>query len=170
MRFVYNGTNPAEKTLGALRLRRVGDRVYHRNFPISKILSMSEKSVFTRIIEGEIPCYKVYEDEHVIAFLDINPIALGHTLVVPKVQIDHFDEVPEPYYSAVWAAVKKLSPVLSSAMGTKRTGVIVAGFDVPHAHIHLVPAYETSDMNPANARKREDVEMREVLEKITKLL
>ena len=69
-------------------------------------------SIFTKIMKGEIPSYKVYEDEHVFAFLDIFPVKLGHTLVVPKVEIDYFVDVPEPHYSAVFIAAKKLAPAI----------------------------------------------------------
>lgn len=77
---------------------------------------MSDQSVFSRIISGEIPCYKVYEDEHSFAFLDINPVAPGHVLVVPKIEIDHFYEVPDPYYQAVFAAAKKLAPAIRESV------------------------------------------------------
>lgn len=78
---------------------------------------MSEPSVFSRIISGEVPCYKVYEDESVLAFLDINPVRPGHVLVVPKVQIDHFYEVPDQEYLSVFAAAKKLAPAILEAVG-----------------------------------------------------
>lgn len=77
---------------------------------------MSEQSLFTRIVSGEIPCYKIYEDECTFAFLDINPVRPGHVLIVPKIEIDHFFEVPEPYYSAVFATAKKLAPAIREAV------------------------------------------------------
>jgi len=99
-----------------------------------------QDSIFTKIIKGEIPCHKVYEDEHTLAFLDIEPLAPGHTLVVPKVQVDQVDELPAEDYQALMATVQKVSRHLRTTLGTKRCVIQVLGFDVPHAHIHIIPA------------------------------
>ena len=104
-------------------------------------------SIFTKIMKGEIPSYKVYEDEHVFAFLDIFPVKLGHTLVVPKVEIDYFVDVPEPHYSAVFIAAKKLAPAIQRATGCKRIGTAVIGLEVPHFHYHLIPLTKVSDLD-----------------------
>lgn len=98
-----------------------------------------EQSIFTKIINGEIPCHKIYEDERTIAFLDIHPTQPGHTLVVPKTQIDHFDDLGDEDYMAVWRTVKKIAKAQDKVFGKARVGVKVMGFDVPHAHVHVLP-------------------------------
>ena len=95
-------------------------------------------SVFTKIINGEIPCYKIYEDDKTFAFLDINPETKGHTLVVPKNEVDKIYELPDEDYQALMATVKKLSKHLEDKLG-QRTLWKVVGTDVPHAHVHLEP-------------------------------
>ncbi len=104
-----------------------------------------EDSIFTKIIKGEIPCHKVYEDEHTIAFLDIHPVQPGHTLVVPKVQVDHFEDLDDAHYQAVWATVKKVSRAQKATYSPNRIGLQVIGLDVPHAHIHVYPFNTLSD-------------------------
>jgi histidine triad (HIT) family protein len=98
-----------------------------------------QESVFTKIIKGEIPAHKVYEDDKTLAFLDIHPIQPGHTLVIPKVQIDHLWDLPDDYYQTVMAATKKVALQLREKLGVKRVGVQVIGIDVPHAHVQLIP-------------------------------
>ena len=98
-------------------------------------------SIFTKIINGEIPCYKIVEDEHHFAFLDINPIAEGHTLVVPKKEVDYIFELDDEVLSKLNIFAKKVALAIDDALGTIRTGMIVEGLEVPHAHIHLVPIY-----------------------------
>lgn len=104
-----------------------------------------EDSIFTKIIKGEIPCHKVYEDTEVIAFLDIHPIRPGHVLVVPKAQVDHFDELPPRDYQAVFLAVQRVATRLKAVLGAKRACIRVEGFDVPHAHVHVIPCNEPAD-------------------------
>ncbi|MBQ2672949.1 MAG: HIT domain-containing protein [Methanobrevibacter sp.] len=99
-------------------------------------------SVFTKIINGEIPCYKIYEDDKTFAFLDIHPETPGHTLVVPKKEIDRIYDLPEEDYNALMSTVKKLSTHMEKITG-KRTLWKVVGTDVPHAHVHLEPLDET---------------------------
>lgn len=89
-------------------------------------------SIFTRIIQGEERSYRVYEDDLVFAFLTRDAIRLGHTLIVPKVEVDYFVEVPEPYYSAVFVAAKPLSKAIHAATGCRRVGTVIPGWDVPH--------------------------------------
>ena len=109
-------------------------------------------TIFTKIINGEIPSYKVAEDEHNYAFLDINPLAKGHTLCVPKVETDYiFDLEPERMASLTLFA-QKVARAQKSALGCKRVGVAVLGFDVPHAHIHLVPMDSEATLNFKNER------------------
>ena len=99
-------------------------------------------SIFTKIINGEIPCYKIYEDDKTLAFLDINPETKGHTLVVPKNEVDKIYELPEEDYNALMQTVKKLSQNMEKVL-EKRTLWKVIGTDVPHAHVHLLPYDET---------------------------
>ena len=107
---------------------------------------MSEPSIFTRIINGEIPAYKIYEDDRVIAFLDLHPQNPGHTLVVPKVQIDHIWDLSNIDYDYLWQVVRKLGSHIRKVIGSPRVGVVVEGFGVPHTHVHLVPIYHGNDL------------------------
>ncbi|MBQ2660621.1 HIT domain-containing protein [Candidatus Saccharibacteria bacterium] len=99
-------------------------------------------SIFTKIIQGEIPCYKIYEDDKTIAFLDIHPETKGHTLVVPKKEIDKIYDLPDEDYQALMRTVQKLSKHLETKLGA-RTLWKVIGTDVPHAHVHLLPYDKT---------------------------
>lgn len=109
-------------------------------------------TIFTKIINGEIPSYKVAEDDENYAFLDINPLAKGHTLCVPKVETDYiFDLSPERMASLTLFA-QRVAKAQKAALGCKRVGVAVLGFDVPHAHIHLVPMDSEATLNFKNER------------------
>lgn len=96
-------------------------------------------SIFTMIIKGEIPCHKVYEDDRIFAFMDIHPIQPGHVLVVPKVQVDQFQDLPEEDYVALWSAVKKIAKKQKEVLKRGRVGIHVVGVDIPHAHVHVFP-------------------------------
>ncbi len=98
-----------------------------------------QPSIFTQIINGEIPCHKIYEDDRTIAFLDIHPTQPGHVLVVPKVQVDHFDDLDDVDYQALWATVKMVAKAQKKVFGRTRVGIHVIGLDVPHAHVHVLP-------------------------------
>ena len=98
-----------------------------------------QDSIFTKIIKGEIPAHKVYEDELTIAFLDINPTRYGHTLVLPKKQVDQYIDLPDEDYAALWRTVKKVAQKLRDELKTERVGVVIKGVDVPHTHVHLLP-------------------------------
>lgn len=104
-------------------------------------------SVFTKIIQGEIHCYKIYEDDKTIAFLDIEPEAEGHTLVVPKIEVEKVYELPEEYYQAVMATVKRLAQHMEAVLG-ERMQIKVVGIDVPHAHVHILPASQVLAKEP----------------------
>lgn len=101
-------------------------------------------TIFTKIIQGEIPCYKIAENESHIAFLDINPVAEGHTLVVPKKEIDYLFDLPDSLLTDTILFAKKVALAMDLALKPNRTGVILDGREVPHAHIHLVPIYSDS--------------------------
>lgn len=107
---------------------------------------MQEQSVFTRIINGEIPAHKIYEDDRVIAFLDTYPQAEGHTLVVPKKQVDHIWDLDDDEYLYLWEVVKKIGNHVREVIGSPRVGISVEGFGVPHVHVHIVPIYHGNDL------------------------
>jgi len=101
-------------------------------------------TVFTKIIKGDIPCYKIAENDTHFAFLDINPIARGHTLVVPKREIDYFFDLSDELLADTMVFAKKIASAIDSSLSPIRTGIIVEGLEVPHAHLHLVPIYKES--------------------------
>ncbi|HPE86871.1 MAG: HIT family protein [Bacteroidales bacterium] len=96
-------------------------------------------SIFSKIVTGEIPCHKVAEDENYLAFLDINPLAKGHTLVIPKKETDYIFNLGINEYSGLWVFAQKVARAIDAVIPCKRVGVAVLGLEVPHAHIHLVP-------------------------------
>ena len=104
-------------------------------------------SIFTRIINGEIPCYKVAEDENYFAFLDINPLAKGHTLVVPKQEVDYIFDLDDQTLAGMMVFAKKVAKKIGSKIDCKRVAVVVLGLEVPHAHIHLVPINSENDVD-----------------------
>ena len=108
-------------------------------------VNMPDPSIFTKIVRGEIPSHKVYEDDKTLAFLNIYPSVPGHVLVVPKVQVDHLDDLDEETYLAVMTTVRKVMKRIKEVLGTERACVKVAGFDVPHAHVHVVGCNTTAD-------------------------
>jgi histidine triad (HIT) family protein len=96
-------------------------------------------SIFTKMIKGEVPAHKVYEDEKTMAFLDIYPIVRGHTLVIPKNQVDNIWDLPDEDYQAVMTTVKKVAQRLEKVLNPSRVGIKIMGTDVPHAHVHVIP-------------------------------
>ena len=107
-------------------------------------MSMKD-SIFTKIINGDVPAYVIYEDERTIAFLDINPVQYGHTLVVPKTQIDCLEDLEDEDYEAVMKTVRRLCLHLKEELQVERVCLKVEGFDVPHAHVHLIPCDTAAD-------------------------
>ena len=103
-------------------------------------------TIFSRIIAGEIPCYKVAEDEKNFAFLDINPVNRGHVLVVPKTENDYIFNLSDDDYASLTMFARRVAKALEQAVECKRVGVAVIGLEVPHAHIHLIPIVEEKDM------------------------
>ena len=108
---------------------------------------MMPDSIFTKIIKGEIPCYKIAEDDRFIAFLDVFPIKKGHTLVVPKAQIDYLFDLDDSLLSDLMVFAKKVAQKMERAIPCERIGVAVIGLEVPHAHIHLVPLDAVGDID-----------------------
>ena len=106
---------------------------------------MSQDSVFSKIVSGEIACYRVYEDELTMAFLDIHPIQPGHTLVIPKKQVKYLWDLDEETYQAVMMTAKKVALQLRQVIGVPYIGEEVVGIDVPHAHVHLIPFSTTNE-------------------------
>jgi len=123
-------------------------------------------SLFTRIIQGEIPCHKILENESYLAFLDIRPINPGHTLVIPKKEIDYLFDLEDDLLSGLMVFSKKVASMIKAAMPCERIGVMVAGLEVPHAHIHLIPMFKISDLNFANAQSASNEELAEIAQKI----
>ncbi len=111
-------------------------------------------SVFSKIAAGEIPSYKVAEDENYYAFLDINPIAEGHTLVIPKKEVDYIFDLDSETYLGLCAFARKVAVALKSAIPCKRIGVAVLGMEVPHTHIHLVPLQSEKDLDFSAEKKQ----------------
>jgi len=107
-------------------------------------------SIFSRIIAGELPCYKVYEDEHFFAFLDIRPVVKGHTLVIPNNEVDYIFDLDSEEYIGLMLVAKKIAKALKSVVPCSRIGVAVVGLEVPHTHVHLMPINAVSDMNFKN--------------------
>jgi histidine triad (HIT) family protein len=113
-------------------------------------------SIFTKIVNGEIPCYKIAEDENHLAFLDVNPLVQGHTLVIPKKETDYIFDIDSEEYKNLWAFAQKVAKAVGKGVPCKRVGVAVIGLEVPHAHIHLIPMNHVSDMNFANPKQKFD--------------
>ena len=104
-------------------------------------------TIFSRIVAGEIPCHKVAENEEFFAFLDIKPVAKGHTLVIPKAEVDYLFDIDDPKLGRMMAFAKRVARAQEAAITCKRVGLAVMGLEVPHAHIHLIPITKESDMN-----------------------
>ena len=110
-------------------------------------------TVFSKIVAGEIPCYKVAEDKDFLAFLDINPLAKGHTLVIPKKEVDYIFDLDPETYTGLMAFARRVAKALKKAIDCQRVGVAVLGMEVPHTHVHLIPLQKESDMNFSNPKK-----------------
>lgn len=124
-------------------------------------------TIFSRIINGEIPCYKIGEDENFFAFLDINPVNWGHTLVVPKKETDYIFDIEDDELAAMTLFAKRVAKAIRAAMPCRKVGVTVLGLEVPHAHIHLVPLKTEGDMDFHNKIENPDPEkMKQIAEAI----
>ena len=126
-------------------------------------------TIFTKIINGEIPCYKVAEDEKYFAFLDINPLRAGHTLVVPKEETDYVFDLDDESVSGLMVFSKKVAAAIKTVFPCNRIGVAVLGLEVPHTHVHLIPMDTMEDVNFKNPKLKFSAgEFREMAEKISK--
>src|SRR4051812_31897280 len=110
-------------------------------------------TIFSKIVKGEIPGYKIAEDESYFAFLDISPLVKGHTLVIPKQETDYIFDINDDKYKGLWLFAKKIGKAIKQAIPCERIGITVIGLEVPHAHIHLIPINRMADMNFANPKK-----------------
>jgi histidine triad (HIT) family protein len=104
-------------------------------------------TIFSKIVNGEIPCYKVYEDHEFLAFLDAFPVSKGHVLVIPKKETDYIFDIEDQSYARMWQFAKKISKALKLSVSCERIGISVIGLEVAHAHIHLLPINSLEDMN-----------------------
>lgn len=127
-------------------------------------------SIFTKIIKKEIPAYIIDENDYFISILDINPIKLGHTLIIPKVQIDYFFDIDNDLLSKTMPYCKKISTAIKKAIECERIGLSIIGLEVPHAHIHLIPINSINDMNFNNAKPISKDEMIKIKNKIKSFL
>lgn len=123
-------------------------------------------TIFSKIIAWEIPSFKIYEDEYTYVFLDIFPQQPGHTLIVPKIEIDHFADLPEPYYSAMFQAAKKLAPVLQGVTGCTRICTMFVWYDIPHCHYHLIPTNNSAEVCIVQKPQADMTELKIMQEKI----
>lgn len=125
-------------------------------------------TIFTKIINGELPAYKVAENEKFLAFLDISPIAKGHTLVIPKTEVDYMFNIEDELLAEMWLFAKKVALKIENAIPCQRVGVAVIGLEVPHAHIHLVPINHVGDINFSQPKLSfTQEEMKDICDKIS---
>lgn len=124
-------------------------------------------TIFSKIVKGEIPCYKVAENDKFFAFLDINPLREGHTLVIPKQEIDYLFDIDDDNLAEMIKFSKKVAKAIEKVISCKRVGVVVLGLEVPHAHIHLIPINDEADVSFSKPRvKLSNEEMEAIAEKI----
>lgn len=123
-------------------------------------------SVFTKIINGELPSYKVHEDELTISILALDQVNPGHVLVIPKQEVNHWFDVPSETYARIGENAQMIAKALIKVTQAPRIGTMVAGFEVPHFHLHLIPAWSIPDLDFKRAKKLSDVEMKSLQQKI----
>jgi len=126
-------------------------------------------SIFTKIIKGEIPSYKIAENENYLAFLDVSPLQKGHTLIVPKKEVDYIFDLDDIILAEMMVFAKEVAKKIKASISCNRIGVAVIGLEVPHAHIHLIPIHKMDDMNFANKKlKLREEEFEEIQQDIVK--
>ncbi len=124
-------------------------------------------TIFSKIIKGEIPCYKIKENENFLAFLDVFPLVKGHVLVVPKIEVDKMFDLPENYLQEIFLFAKPIAAAIEKSFDCRRCGISVIGLEVPHAHMHLVPMNSADDLNFTREKlKVAEEEMKEIQGKI----
>ena len=124
-------------------------------------------SIFSKIVSGEIPSFKIMEDENYLAFLDITPIATGHVLVIPKLEVDYIFNMEDELYQGLFLFAKKVAPAIERAIPCKKIGVAIIGLEVPHVHIHLVPLQTVGDINFEKPKMKVDqAELKATADKI----
>jgi histidine triad (HIT) family protein len=123
-------------------------------------------TIFSKIIKGEIPCYKIYEDEFTFAFLDINPFQKGHTLIVPKIEVDNWIDVSEEYYNAVQKTARLIAPAIQKGVNSIKVGQLIDGRQVPHFHLHLIPIFEGFELQETSGFEPKSENMINVQNKI----
>jgi len=125
-------------------------------------------TIFSKIVNGDIPCYKIAEDENYLAFLDVFPLVKGHVLVIPKKEVDYIFDIDDIDYAGLFLFAKRVSKAIKKSIPCTKVGVSVIGLEVPHAHIHLIPMNSVSDMNFAKAKLTIPTdELKEIAQKIT---
>ncbi len=127
-------------------------------------------SIFTKIIQGEIPCYKIAEDDKYFAFLDINPNAVGHTLCVPKKEVDKLMDLDEETYNGLMAFSRKVGKSIEAVIPCERVGMMVIGLEVPHVHVHLIPLHNMNNANFQHKVKMSQEEFEATASKIRRQL
>jgi len=128
-------------------------------------------SIFTRIVNGQIPCYKIAENENYLAFLDINPLTKGHTLVIPKKEIDYIFDMEDNLLGGMMIFAKKVAKAIDLSVQCERVGMAVIGLEVPHAHIHLIPINKITDINFTNPKlKLSPEEFEDIANKIREIV
>lgn len=125
-------------------------------------------TIFTKIIKGELPCYKIHEDDLTLSFLALDQVNPGHTLVIPKIEVNHWTEVPEATFVRIHLNAQKIGKAILKTTKCPRVGQIVAGFEVPHYHLHLIPAWSIPDLDFKRAQRLTDEEMKKIQSELIK--
>ena len=127
-------------------------------------------TIFTKIINGEIPCHRLAENEDFLAFLDVRPVAYGHALVIPKQEVDYLFDLDDARLADIMVFSRPVARAIEKVVPCERIGIMVAGLEVPHAHIHLIPINAVSDLNFANSKAAEPGQLKELADKILAVL